>query len=171
MRLVTSFATTATMSIASWRLLRARDATRRPSSAPIAGYGQPSRISVGGRRDLNALQSRSGRVRVDTQRLIKSQLAVVLQRSWRSRSLRLPSWLGPGCTTGSAASRRQHPSRRCAGMPPHEILTIVRSTGMKPVSRPIRRGPVYVLRALDRAGEEVRVIVDARRGPLSQSPR
>jgi hypothetical protein len=52
------------------------------------------------------------------------------------------------------------------GMPPHEILTIVRSTGMEPVSRPIRQGPVYVLRALDPAGEEVRVIVDARRGRI-----
>lgn len=52
------------------------------------------------------------------------------------------------------------------GMPPHEILTIVRSTGMEPVSRPIRQGPAYVLRALDPAGEEVRVIVDARRGRI-----
>ena len=51
-------------------------------------------------------------------------------------------------------------------MPPHEILTIVRSTGMEPVSRPIRQGPAYVLRALDPAGEEVRVIVDARRGRI-----
>jgi hypothetical protein len=52
------------------------------------------------------------------------------------------------------------------GMPPHEILTIVRSTGMEPLSRPIRQGPAYVLRALDPAGEEVRVIVDARRGRI-----
>jgi hypothetical protein len=52
------------------------------------------------------------------------------------------------------------------GLPPHEILTIVRSTGLEPLSPPMRRGPVYALRAADRAGQEVRVIVDARLGRI-----
>jgi hypothetical protein len=47
-------------------------------------------------------------------------------------------------------------------LPPHEILTSVRSTGLEPLSRPMRFGPAYSLRAADPAGREVRVIADAR---------
>jgi hypothetical protein len=50
------------------------------------------------------------------------------------------------------------------GVPPHEVLTIVRSTGLEPLGRPMRQGPVYVTRALDPAGGEVRVIVNAELG-------
>ena len=53
-----------------------------------------------------------------------------------------------------------------AGLPPYEILAIVRSAGLDPVSRPARQGPVYVLRALNPAGQEVRVVVDARMGRI-----
>ena len=50
-------------------------------------------------------------------------------------------------------------------LPPHEIITIVRSTGLEPLGRPVRRGPVYAIRAIDPAGgEELRVIVDAQVG-------
>jgi hypothetical protein len=49
-------------------------------------------------------------------------------------------------------------------MPPHEALAVVRSKGLDPVSRPVRQGPVYVLRALNPAGQEVRVLVDATVG-------
>ena len=53
-----------------------------------------------------------------------------------------------------------------AGLPPHEIVTIVRSTGLEPMGSPVRQGPTYALRAVDPAGEEVRVIVDAQRGRI-----
>ena len=43
------------------------------------------------------------------------------------------------------------------GLPPHEIVTIVRSTGLEPMGSPVRQGPTYALRAVDPAGEEVRV--------------
>jgi hypothetical protein len=49
-------------------------------------------------------------------------------------------------------------------LPPHEILTIVRSTGLDPLGQPIRRGPNYVLRAVDSDDREVRVVVNARHG-------
>jgi hypothetical protein len=52
------------------------------------------------------------------------------------------------------------------GLPPHEIVAIVRSTGLVPLSRPMRRGPIYALHAVDPAGQEVRVIVDARLGRI-----
>jgi hypothetical protein len=53
-----------------------------------------------------------------------------------------------------------------AGLPPYEIVALVRSAGLDPVSRPVRQGPVYVLRALSPAGQEVRVVVDARMGRI-----
>jgi hypothetical protein len=52
------------------------------------------------------------------------------------------------------------------GLPPHEIITIVRSAGLEPLQRPGRHGPAYALRAVDPSGQEVRVIVDARSGHI-----
>src|SRR5438270_6265234 len=51
-------------------------------------------------------------------------------------------------------------------LPSYEIVIIVRSTGLEPVGRPVRQGPVYALRAVDPAGEEVRVVVDAYMGRI-----
>ncbi len=51
-------------------------------------------------------------------------------------------------------------------LPPYEIMTIIRSTGLEPLSRPVRRGSAYVLRAIDGLGEEVHVVVDAQRGQI-----
>jgi hypothetical protein len=48
-----------------------------------------------------------------------------------------------------------------AALPPHEVLTIVRSAGFQPIGRPARDGDNYVLRAVDRYGQDVQVIVDA----------
>jgi hypothetical protein len=45
-------------------------------------------------------------------------------------------------------------------------MTIVRSTGLIPVSRPIRRGPNYIVIATDRSGGQVRVLVDAHYGDV-----
>ncbi len=53
-----------------------------------------------------------------------------------------------------------------AGLPPYQVMTIVRTTGLTPVSRPIRRGPNYVVIATDRSGGHVRVVVDAYYGEI-----
>jgi hypothetical protein len=53
-----------------------------------------------------------------------------------------------------------------AALPPHEVLTSVRSLGLDPVSRPQLRGRVYVLRAFDASQFEKRVMVDARSGEV-----
>jgi hypothetical protein len=53
-----------------------------------------------------------------------------------------------------------------AVMPPYEVLTIVRSMGFDPMSRPVLRGPVYVVRALDDDDIPVRVAIDARSGQV-----
>lgn len=51
-------------------------------------------------------------------------------------------------------------------LPPHEIRTILRSTGLDPVGPPMRRGPNYVMRAIDNADREVRVVIRARSGRI-----
>ncbi len=54
-------------------------------------------------------------------------------------------------------------------LPPYEILTIVRSTGLSPIGQPARQGGQYVLRALDRRGQPRRVLVDAMTGDVLES--
>src|SRR5262245_55368375 len=49
-------------------------------------------------------------------------------------------------------------------LPLQEVAAIVRSTGLEPLGRPLRQGPVYVSRALDPSGQEVRVIINAQMG-------
>jgi hypothetical protein len=51
-------------------------------------------------------------------------------------------------------------------LPPREIVAIVRAKGLDPLSRPMRQGPVYGLRALDPSGREMQVFVDARGGRI-----
>jgi len=46
-------------------------------------------------------------------------------------------------------------------IPPYEVSTVISSMGLRPLERPHFRGRYYVLRAIDRRGEEVRVVVDA----------
>jgi len=51
-------------------------------------------------------------------------------------------------------------------MPAYEIVTRVRELALQPTSRPIRRGPYYVLHAYDRRGVEMRVVADAQLGDI-----
>lgn len=51
-----------------------------------------------------------------------------------------------------------------AGLPSQEVVALVRSTGLEPVTRPVRHGPAYVLNAVNPSGREVRVVVDAHQG-------
>jgi hypothetical protein len=53
------------------------------------------------------------------------------------------------------------------GLPSHEILAIVRASGLRPLSQPVRRGPrAYTLVAAARGGERVQVVVDAYAGGI-----
>lgn len=52
------------------------------------------------------------------------------------------------------------------GLPPHEILRIVRASGLRPLTQPARRGPTYVLLASDNMGGQLRVVVGARNGRI-----
>src|ERR1700694_4638044 len=50
------------------------------------------------------------------------------------------------------------------GLPPHEILAMVRASGFDPVSRPVRSGRTFTLRAIDRYDLQLHLVVDARSG-------
>lgn len=52
------------------------------------------------------------------------------------------------------------------GLAPYEVMSVVRSAGLVPLSRPMRHGPTYVVIAADRAGGRTRVVVDAHRGQI-----
>jgi len=51
-------------------------------------------------------------------------------------------------------------------LPPHEVETIVRSTGFDPLDRPIRRGPNYVMHAVDEQDREVTLLINGRSGRI-----
>ena len=54
---------------------------------------------------------------------------------------------------------------------PYEIMRTVRSAGFHPVSRPLREGTSYVLRATDFRGIPMRVVLDARTGVIRDATR
>ena len=72
--------------------------------------------------------------------------------------------LALGIDMSGAVDAQSAPPSHDAGVPPHEVLASVRSMGLEPLTRPARNGAAYSLRALDPSGQEVRVVVDARRG-------
>ena len=51
-------------------------------------------------------------------------------------------------------------------MAPYEITRIVRSAGFVPLTRPMREGTTYVVRANDFRGILMRVVVDAQTGAI-----
>jgi hypothetical protein len=51
-------------------------------------------------------------------------------------------------------------------LPAYEILNSVRSLGFMPTTQALRRGPYYVLHAIDPRGVEVRVVADAQLGDV-----
>lgn len=54
---------------------------------------------------------------------------------------------------------------------PYEIMRTVRSAGFHPLSRPLREGASYVLRATDFRGVPMRVVLDARTGVIRDATR
>jgi hypothetical protein len=51
-------------------------------------------------------------------------------------------------------------------LPAREIVASARSAGFEPLHDPVRRGPVYVMRAVNRQGIRVRLMADARSGRI-----
>jgi hypothetical protein len=51
-------------------------------------------------------------------------------------------------------------------MPPREVMRMLRSTGFEPMSRPMRRGPNYIVFAIDNRDREVRLEIGAHSGAI-----
>src|SRR5204863_6979222 len=69
-------------------------------------------------------------------------------------------------STPAAAQGYQPGVMPPGAMPPYEILTMLRSTGFEPIGQPVRRGPNYVLRAIDDSDREVNLVINARSGDI-----
>jgi hypothetical protein len=51
-------------------------------------------------------------------------------------------------------------------LPPMEVTTIVRESGFSPLGIPQQRGLVYTISVIDRAGDDGRLVIDARSGRI-----
>jgi hypothetical protein len=51
-------------------------------------------------------------------------------------------------------------------MPPQEVYAVLRQNGFSPLGIPHQRGYVYTIAAIDRAGEDGRLVIDARTGRI-----
>jgi hypothetical protein len=56
-------------------------------------------------------------------------------------------------------------------LPPDRITANVRAAGLEPLTRPLLRGAVYYMRAVNRARVEMRVAIDARSGRVLSAAR
>jgi hypothetical protein len=59
-----------------------------------------------------------------------------------------------------------YPRVHARGLPPHQAIVVVRSIGMQPLSRPLRRGANYVVVASTRSGARMRIVIDAFDGTI-----
>lgn len=66
----------------------------------------------------------------------------------------------------TAWSRSPAPVTAADALPAYEILTRVTELGLDPIGQPLRRGPYYVLHAVDPRGSEMRVVADAQFGDI-----
>jgi hypothetical protein len=52
------------------------------------------------------------------------------------------------------------------GIPPNEVLMIVRTSGLRPLTQPARHGPNWVVLASDNMGGQLRVLISAQNGRI-----
>ncbi len=84
--------------------------------------------------------------------MIKSAALAAVLALGASQAVAQPGWYY-GAPTGP-------------GIAPRQVAAVVRSVGLTPVTPPARVGPNYVVHALDRSGETVRVVIDAEDGDI-----
>ncbi len=73
----------------------------------------------------------------------------------------------PGPRYGYGQRYDQGFSYEPAGLlPPHEVYAIIREAGFSPLGAPQQRGLVYTMAAIDRGGEDGRMVIDARTGRI-----
>jgi hypothetical protein len=72
----------------------------------------------------------------------------------------------PAAAQGYQPGAKPPGAKPPGAMPAYEILTMLRSTGFDPIGQPVRRGPNYVLRAIDDNDREVNLVINARSGDI-----
>src|SRR5262249_35389188 len=156
-----------TRSTASWRSRVLFDATPTPKLRPIPGYR--CRHTQTSKRSFDRAAFRACDQLVARTQVIRSGGRVLKQRVLVFASiLAFPLAAARAGLAQPGPPPSPGPVYRGEGMilPPYEVAAIVRSTGLEPLGRPVRQGQAYAVRAIDDAGEEVRVIVDARLGRI-----
>jgi hypothetical protein len=70
---------------------------------------------------------------------------------------------GAAAAPAKADPARMHLAQAVIGEPmlPLEVIRLVRAYDFDPITRPTLRGRLYILRAVDRGGAEVQILVDA----------
>jgi hypothetical protein len=74
--------------------------------------------------------------------------------------------LGVPLTYVIAASRYNAPAPAAEAMPAYDLLNRLRALELEPQGEPVRRGPYYVLHAIDARGRTLRVVADAELGDI-----
>lgn len=76
-----------------------------------------------------------------------------------------PYGSGTPAAIPSARNLRSAPAARPM-LPPEQVVTVLRSSGYAPLGRVTQRGWIYTIAALDRHGDDGRLIIDARTGQI-----
>jgi hypothetical protein len=71
-----------------------------------------------------------------------------------------------GVSAAEAGSIWHRRARSIEVLPPSDVLTTVRELDLAPDSEVVRRGPYYVLHAVDLRGVEQRIVADAQFGDI-----
>lgn len=74
-------------------------------------------------------------------------------------------------TPVTAAPAARQPKPATGFVSPYEIVRTVRAAGFHPLSRPLREGASYVLRATDFRGLPMQIVLDARTGVIRDTIR
>lgn len=76
-----------------------------------------------------------------------------------------PYGAGPAVAIPSSRYARSGPAARPM-LPPDQVMSVLRSSGFSPLGRVTQRGWTYTVAAMDRTGEDGRLIIDARTGQI-----
>lgn len=76
-----------------------------------------------------------------------------------------PYGAGPSTVIPSSRYARSGPAARPM-LPPGQVMSVLRSSGFSPLGPVTQRGWIYTIAALDRGGEDGRLIIDARTGQI-----
>ena len=74
--------------------------------------------------------------------------------------------LAATATVVMAGGFHRHDATPASALPAYQIIDTVRSFGLQPTTQALRRGPYYVLHAIDGRGVQVRVVADASLGDI-----